>query len=97
MARRHRGILGKGTDAKNGTAKGGGDKRELPRRGREHRSLDELTSVELDTVSGAVAILLEVRFTSVMDDPGLSKLLCEFDGDLSTQKTEREELKASVS
>jgi len=68
----------------------------LPTRGRERRSLDELTSVELGTVSGAVAILLQPRFTAVMDDPELPKQLREFDGKLSTQKTEREELKASV-
>jgi hypothetical protein len=68
----------------------------LPRRGREHRSLDELTSVELDTVSGAVMILLQDRFTRVMDDPALPKLLDEFHGDLNRQKAERAELRASI-
>jgi hypothetical protein len=74
----------------------GMERGELPTRGKERRSLDELTSVELGTVSGAVAILLQSRFTAVMDDPELPKQLREFDGNLSTQTTEREELKASI-
>jgi hypothetical protein len=69
---------------------------ELPHRGKERRSLDELTSVELDTVSGAVTILLEVRFTSVIDDPALPKLLREFDGSLDEQETERAQIQASM-
>jgi hypothetical protein len=68
----------------------------LPRRGRERRSLDELTSVELDTVAGATGILLQDRFTSVMDDPELPRLLREFQGDLNRQKAERAELRASI-
>jgi hypothetical protein len=69
---------------------------DLPQRGKERRSLDELTTVELDTLSGAVTILLEARFTSAMGDPALPKLLREFDGDLNTQKTERAQLRASI-
>jgi hypothetical protein len=68
----------------------------LPQRGRERRSLDELTSVELDTVAGAAAILLQDRFTSVMDDPALPRLLREFHGDLNRQKAERAQLRASI-
>ena len=67
-----------------------------PGRGQVFRSLDELTSTELDTVSGAVTILLQPRFTAVMDDPELSKLLDEYRGRLNDQKTERAQLRASI-
>jgi hypothetical protein len=67
-----------------------------PGRGREHRSLDELTSVELGTVSGAVMILLQDRFTRVMDDPALPKLLDEFQDKLTDQRTERAQIRASM-
>src|ERR1700732_3028196 len=46
-----------------------------PGRGQVFRSLDELTTVELGTLAGAVDTLLEERFTLVMDDPELSKQL----------------------
>jgi hypothetical protein len=69
----------------------------LPRRAREHKPLDELTSVELDTVSGAVGVLLQARFTWAMDDPGLPSLLREFDESLTQQKAERAQLRASMS
>ena len=68
----------------------------LTRREREHRSLDELTSVELDTVAGAVMILLQDRFTEVMDDPALPRLLEEFQDKLTGQKTERAQIRASM-
>jgi hypothetical protein len=68
----------------------------LPRRGREYRSLDELTSVELDTVSGAVMILLQERFRAVMDDPELPLQLEGFQGKLSGQKTERAQIRESM-
>jgi hypothetical protein len=79
-------VLGNGTDADAG----------LPKRGREQRSLDELTSVELDTVDGAVMILLQDRFTAVMDDPALPKLLDEYQDKLTDQKTERAQIQASM-
>jgi hypothetical protein len=79
-------VLGNGTEADG----------ELPRRGREHRSLDELTSVELDTVWGAADILRQARFTEVMDDPALPKLLDEFHDKLTDQKTERAQIRASM-
>jgi hypothetical protein len=79
-------VLGNGIDATG----------ELPRRGREHRSLDELTSVELDTVAGAVAILLQDRFAKSMDDPALPKLLDEFRDKLTDQKTERAQIRAEM-
>jgi hypothetical protein len=69
---------------------------DVPRRGRERRSLDELTSVELSTVSGAAMILLQNRFTQVMDDPELPKLLAAYQDDLNVQKAEREQIKASM-
>jgi hypothetical protein len=68
----------------------------LPHRGRERKPLDELTSVELDTVSGAVAILLQDRFTRVMDDPALPALLREFESSLGRQKTDRDQIQASM-
>ena len=68
----------------------------LPRREREHRSLDELTSVELDTVAGAVMILLQDRFTAIMDDPALPQQLDEFNDKLIDQKTERAQIRASM-
>jgi len=69
----------------------------LPTRGRERRSLDELTSVELNTVSGAVMTLLQARFTQVMDDPALPRLLDEYQDKLTGQKTERAKIQASMS
>jgi hypothetical protein len=74
----------------------GTEDKELARRGRERRSLDELTSVELDTVAGAVVILLQRRFTEVMDDPALPKLLDEFQDKLTDQRTERAQIRASM-
>ena len=69
---------------------------ELPHRGKEHRPLDELTSTELGTLADAVTTLLEVRFTSAMDDPALPKLLRDLANSLDTQSTEREQLQASI-
>jgi hypothetical protein len=80
-------VLGNGADT---------DTEGLPRRGPERRSLDELTSVELDTVWGAVLILLQGRFTEVMDDPALPNLLEEFQDKLTDQKTERAQIRASM-
>jgi hypothetical protein len=68
----------------------------LPQRGRVRRSLDELTSLELGSVAGATIILLQERFTSVMGDPALPRLLREFHGDLNRQKAERAALRASI-
>jgi hypothetical protein len=75
------------------------DMESLPRayRGRERRSLDELTSVELDTLAGAVSILLQDRFTDCMDDPALAPLLRELSGALDEQKTERATIRSSMS
>jgi hypothetical protein len=46
--------------------------------GREHRPLDELTSVELGSLSGAVVILLRDRFIGCMGDPAFAPMLREF-------------------
>jgi hypothetical protein len=74
-----------------------GEKRPvLPSRGKERRPLDQLTSTELDTLADAVVILLEARYTTTMDDPGLSPLLREFGKALDDEKTEREQLQASI-
>jgi hypothetical protein len=72
------------------------DPESYPGRGKVFRSLDELTSAELDSAWGAVMILLQDRFTKRMDDPELPKLLRDFQGKLSEQKKERAELQASI-
>jgi hypothetical protein len=64
-------------------------------RGRERRSLDELTSVELDSLDGAVGLLLS-RFTACMDDPELAPLLRELRGLLADQKAERAQIRAGI-
>jgi hypothetical protein len=50
--------------------------------------LDDLTSSELGTLSRAVLVLV-TRFTALMDDPLLPKLLREFRDALATEKTDR--------
>lgn len=67
-----------------------------PGRGHTFRSLDDLTSTELDSIAGAVMILLQDRFTTVMDDPELAKQLGEFQYRLIDQKRERAEIQASI-
>ena len=67
-----------------------------PGRGSVFTSLDDLTSTELDKIAGAVAILLQPRFTSLMDDPALPGLLRDFRGELEKQQTERAQLQASI-
>jgi hypothetical protein len=67
-----------------------------PGRGGLFSSVDDLTSTELDKVSGAVATLLEERFTNVMDDPELAKQLRDFCKALDDQKTERAQIRASL-
>jgi hypothetical protein len=74
----------------------GAERGGLPRRGRERKSLDELTSIEFGSVWGAVIILLQDRFTAVMDDPALPKLLREFHDNLNGERAERERLQASI-
>ena len=65
-------------------------------RGRVFESLDDLTSTELDKVSGAVATLLEERFMNVMDDPELPRQLDEFRDKLNDQKMERAQIRAEM-
>jgi hypothetical protein len=72
------------------------ERQPMSQRGRERRSLDELTSLELDRVAGATIILLQGRFTSVMGDPALPRLLREFHDELNLQKAERAALRASI-
>jgi hypothetical protein len=67
-----------------------------PGRGQVFRSLDELTTVELGTLAGAVDTLLQERFTLVMDDPELAKLLAGFQDGLNDQNTERAQLRAEM-
>jgi hypothetical protein len=67
-----------------------------PGRGSVFRTLDDLTSAELDKVSAAVGTLLEDRFVAAMDDPELPSQLREFRGKLDEQRAEREQLRASM-
>jgi len=55
-----------------------------------------LTSVELDTVAGAVMILLQDRFTAIMGDPELPRQLAGFNDKLIDQKTGRAQIQASL-
>jgi hypothetical protein len=50
--------------------------------------LDDLTTAELETLSGA-ALTLVTRFTSLMDDPELPKLLRELRDALVIEKADR--------
>jgi hypothetical protein len=50
--------------------------------------LDNLTSSELHTLSGAV-LVLATRFTALMDDPLLPKLLREFRDALEIENADR--------
>jgi hypothetical protein len=63
---------------------------ELPQRSGPVRAtkLDDLTSTELDTLSGAVLILV-TRFIALMEDPLLPKLLREFRDELVIEKADR--------
>jgi hypothetical protein len=56
-----------------------------------HVRLDELTTAEYGTLWGAVDALIE-RFTSVMDDPELPRLLSAFREELVRERTEREHI-----
>ena len=67
-----------------------------PEHGSVLNTLDGLTSSELDKVAGAVGILLQERFTRVMDDPELSVRLRGFQADLNEQKAERAQLQATI-
>jgi hypothetical protein len=50
--------------------------------------LDDLTSTELDALSGAVLVLV-TRFTTLMDDPELPKLLRELRDALVIEEADR--------
>jgi hypothetical protein len=50
--------------------------------------LDDLTSTELDALAGAVLTLV-TRFTAIMDDPLLPRLLSEFQDALKIEKADR--------
>jgi hypothetical protein len=62
----------------------------LPQRSGSGRpaKLDDLTSAELDELSGAVVAIV-ARFTALMDDPALPKLLREFRDALVIEKADR--------
>jgi hypothetical protein len=72
------------------------DPEPLPARGHDRHTLDELTSAELAIVGGATAVLAQDRFTGVMGDPALPRLLGEFHEDLARQRAERDQLRASL-
>jgi hypothetical protein len=52
-------------------------------------SLDGLDSIEIGTLGGAVMILRQPRFTRIMDDPILPRMLEAFEEDVSQEKHER--------
>jgi len=52
-------------------------------------ALDKLDSIEIGTVSDAVMILRQPRFTRIMDDPMLPQMLEAFEEDLNQEKYER--------
>lgn len=58
-------------------------------RGTAHLPFGELRSIELSTMGGAVAILLQDRFRSRMDDPMLPRMLEELDQALRLEKRDR--------
>jgi hypothetical protein len=62
----------------------------LPRRSGSARvaKLDDLTSGELSALSGAILTLV-TRFTSLMDDPALPRLLADFRDALVIEKADR--------
>jgi len=68
----------------------------LPRRPVVQLSLDALTASELDSLWGAVVILVQPRFTSIMDDPALPRLLDQFQELLRVQRAERQQIRAEV-
>lgn len=72
------------------------DAEDIPRRGKDHQPLDQMTSGELDAVWGAAMILLQDRFTRHMDDPDLPKLLRAFQGELAVQRGERAQIRAEM-
>jgi hypothetical protein len=63
---------------------------ELPHRAGQVRAvaLDDLTTAELDDVSGAVLVLV-TRYADTMDDPALPELLRDFRDALVIEKAER--------
>jgi hypothetical protein len=69
----------------------------LPRRSGPVKvvKLDDLTSSELGTLSGAVLILV-TRFTTLMDDPLLPKLLREFRDALFIEQADRARIAAEA-
>lgn len=68
----------------------------LPQRPAVQLSLDALTTGELDSLWGAVMILLQPRFAQNMDDPALPRLLDQFQAMLNDQKTERSQIRAEM-
>jgi hypothetical protein len=66
---------------------------EIPKRDGQVRAvrLDELTTAEWGTLWGAVDALIE-RFTSLMDDPELPRLLRALREELVRERTERERI-----
>jgi hypothetical protein len=71
----------------------GMDLPEIPRRNGQVRParLDHLTSSEFSVIWGTVDALIE-RFTSLMDDPELPRLLRALREELVRERTEREQI-----
>jgi hypothetical protein len=73
----------------------GAERGPRPKRGTERHPLDELTSIELDTVAGSTGILID-NFNPYMDDPALPRLLRKYQADLNTQKAERAQIRTEI-
>lgn len=58
-------------------------------RGSESRSLNDLDMIRLGSLDGALMILLQPRFTRVMDDPELPSLMGEFASAVRALRAER--------
>ena len=74
----------------------GMDRLPLPQRSAVHLSLDALTTAELDSLWGAVMILLQDRFTAIMDDPALPRLTGQLQESLTDQRRERSQIRAEM-
>jgi hypothetical protein len=59
------------------------------------QELRGLEAHEFDALAGAVAVMIEGRFTAVMDDPDLPKRLVAFDVKLEAEQGERGDAKSA--
>jgi hypothetical protein len=65
-------------------------------RGAERHTFDALNRTEVDNLAGAVLILRQERFTRIMDDPELIRMIEEFESALNAHKAKRPGVQAPV-